>query len=262
LSFFKFNARAIREAHGPLLAGYPPPLRRVFFWYDNLSDFQRVQYAVIAMLFLIACGGYLLGLGSTIVLARVEAEQAAALADAPLPTLEPTATEVPAPVLATLAPTFTPAPSATPLPPTPRASATPFNAPVIAEPPAAPRQLPAAPVNVAPVAPRATATVAKPRNLETSKPEAPAASLLTPTPGLVRTVRTTVPTAVRQLATAAPTSEIRRGSTPLPTLAVPETPQIARTSAPASGPTRAAAVTAQPTSPPAQPTAVKTPPTH
>jgi hypothetical protein len=262
LSFFKFNARAIREPHGPPLAAYPPLLRRVFFWYDSLTDWQRVQYAVIAMLFLIACGGYLLGLGSTIVLARVEAEQAAALADAPLPTLEPTPTDVPAPVLPTPAPTSTLAPSATPPPPTPRPSATPFNAPVIAEPPAAPRQLPAAPAVVVPVAPRATATVAKPRNLETTKPEAPAASLLTPTPGLVRTVRTTVPTAVRQLATAAPTSQIRRGVAPLPTLAVPETPQTVRTSAPASGPTRAVVSTAQSIPPPGQPTSVKTPPAH
>ena len=253
MSFFKFNARATREPHAPQLAAYPPPLRRVFFWYDGLTDWQRIQYALVAMLFLLACGGYLLGLGSTIVLARVESEQAAALAAAPLPTLEPTATEVP--VLPTVGPTFTPAPSATALPPTPRPSATPFNAPVIAEPPAAPRQLPAAPVIVAPVAPRATPTVAKPRNLETSKPEAPAASVLTPTPG---TARTKVPTAVRQLATLAPTAEPRRGSTALPTLAVPETPPPVRTSPPASGPTRAA----QPTSPPGQAPPARTPPTR
>jgi hypothetical protein len=45
----------------------------------------------VAILFLLACGGYLLGLGSTILLQRVEAQEAA-LAAVPLPTVEPTAT--------------------------------------------------------------------------------------------------------------------------------------------------------------------------
>jgi hypothetical protein len=260
LNLFKFEGRAIRDSHGPPLSTYPPRLRRVLFWYDSLSDRQRVQYAVIAMLFLLACSGYLLGLGSTIVLARVEAEQAAALAAAPLPTLEPTEPPTLAPLVATLAPTSTLAPSATPRPPTPIPSATPFNAPVIAEPPAAPRQLPAAPAVIAPVAPRATATVAKPRNLETSKPEAPAASLLTPTPGLVRTIRPTVSTAVRQLATDAPTAGVRRQATLLPTLAIPATALPARQSAPTPVPTRGAVGNTQATPIPAQATAVKTPP--
>ena len=83
------HGRTVRAPHGSPLAGYPPRLRRVFFWFDSLSDWQRVQYAAIAIVFLLACGGYLLGLGSAVVLARVDAEQPE-LAAAPTPTEEPT----------------------------------------------------------------------------------------------------------------------------------------------------------------------------
>ena len=213
--------RAVRSPHAPPQASYPPAVQRALFWYDRLTDWQRIQYAGIASLFLLACGGYLLGLGSTILLQRVEAEEAA-LAAAPLPTLEPTAV-----VLAdtpTAVATNTRVPSPTAFPPTAAPSVTPFSAPVIAEPPAVPRQLPAAPVVVAPVAPRATATPDKPRNLETSKPEPPAASISTSTPGLARTVRPVVPTAVRQATPTATTSSRAAGtSTALPTLAMPAT---------------------------------------
>ena len=78
------NTRRPRTPQGPPLAGYPAPLRRLIFWYDALNDWQRVQYAVAASLFLLACGGYLLGLGSTMVLQRVESEDAA-LAAQPWP---------------------------------------------------------------------------------------------------------------------------------------------------------------------------------
>src|SRR5207248_7022858 len=67
-------ARAARKPNGPMLAGYPPAVRRALFWYDSLTDWQRIRYACVAILFLLACGGYLLGLGSTILLQRVEAE--------------------------------------------------------------------------------------------------------------------------------------------------------------------------------------------
>lgn len=238
MTFFSFNVRRARVPQGPPLADYPAPLRRVIFWYDRLSDWQRVQYALVAIMFLLACGGYLLGLGSTIMLRRVEIEDAA-LAAAPLPTEAPTATEVPELALPTA--TRTP-PSPTTVPPTPTA----FSVPVIAEPPAAPRQLPAAPVvaPAAPAAPRATPTIQKPRNLETSKPEPPAASVATPTPGRAQSVATVVPTAVRQ-----PTPRPRTTSaptTPLPTLAVP-------------APAAPGAATAAPR-PPTAPTPAKTPP--
>jgi hypothetical protein len=112
------------------------------------------------------------------------------------------------------------------VPPTEKPTATPFSAPVIAEPPAAPRQLPAAPVVVAPVVPRNTPTVAKPRNLETSKPEPPAASVATSTPA-VRAQRTVLPTAVRQ-PTPAPTvravEAIKPTATPPPPPAPTATP--------------------------------------
>jgi hypothetical protein len=252
LSFFNLNHRTPRPPQGPPLGGYPAFFRRVLFWYDNLNDWQRVQYCCVAILFLLACGGYLLGLGSAIVLARVDSEEA--LAAEALPTEEPSPTAVP--VIATEVPTPTPLPTATRVPPTPVPTQTPFSAPVIAEPPAAPRQLPAeAPVVVAPVAPRPAPTTAKPRNLETAQPEAPSARVATPTPGLVRPVRTAVATAERAAAlTPTPRGEVR--ATPLPALVVPPTavPTKAVVVAPVAtaAPTRAQA--------PAQPTAVKTPP--
>ena len=207
------------------------------------------------MLFLIACGGYLLGLGSAIVLQRVEKEEAT-LAAEPLPTSEPTATTI---VVAAIPspPTSTPRPSATPAPPTAEPTRTPFTGPEIAEPPAVPRQLPAAPVVVAPVAPRVAPTEARPRNLETSKPEPPAASVLTPTPGLVRTVR---PTAVAVVGQATPLATQRPAglSTPLPTLALPATRPTP--SAPTPGPTSAAPAPTRPPTAPPTPTPGKTPP--
>ena len=67
-----FGERHARTQPAALLAGYPPRVRRLFIWYDALTDWQRVKYAGVAILFLLACGGYLLGLGSTMVLQRVE----------------------------------------------------------------------------------------------------------------------------------------------------------------------------------------------
>ena len=67
-----FDERRARTQSGPLLAGYPPHVRRLFAWYDALSDWQRVKYALAAILFLLACGGYLLGLGSAMVLTKME----------------------------------------------------------------------------------------------------------------------------------------------------------------------------------------------
>lgn len=244
MNIFKINTRAVRAQQGPPLAAYPPTVRRILFWFDSLSDLQRVQYACVAILFLLACGGYLLGLGSTIVLARVESDQAALAAEA-LPTLETMPTDVP--VLPPDAPTATPRPSPTPLAPTEVPSVRPFTAPVIAEPPAAPRVLPAEqPVVIAPSAPRATPT-SKPRNVETSKPEAPAASVRTPTPGLLRSAPPATATPAHQEPTSATT---RRSATPAPTVAATTPPvhSIAATAAP----TRAVSA-------PAGPTAVRTP---
>lgn len=54
-------------------------------WYDAMSDWDRVKYGLAAMLFMVACGGYLLGLSSTLLLRRVEAQEANLAAQA-LPT--------------------------------------------------------------------------------------------------------------------------------------------------------------------------------
>ena len=166
------------------------------------------------------------------VLQRVESEDAA-LAAQPLNTPSaPTATVES--VAAALSESATATPTAAPRQPSPTtAPATeptraPFSGPVIAEPPAVPRILPAnvpAPV-VAPAAPRGSPTADKPRNLETSKPEPPSASIATSTPGTARTALP-VPTAVRQPTPAratTPTVRTTPGSgTPLPTLALPRT---------------------------------------
>jgi hypothetical protein len=233
-------------------------VRRVLFWYDHLSDWQRVKYAGVAILFLLACGGYLLGLGSEIVLQRVAAQEALLAAEelpTGEPTPDPTSTAVSVAAVIPTPPTSTPAPTATSVPPTRIPTPTPFSAPQIAEPPALPRQLPAAPIVVAPVAPRATPTVAKPRNVETSKPELPAGSVATPTAGVVRALP--VGTAVRA-ATPGATTRPGSASTPLPTLAVPPTRAPTAASVrlaptqPAGTPTRA------PQNTPA-PTPVKTP---
>src|SRR6266566_4461316 len=167
------NKRQPRAPQGPFLAQYPARLRRLIFWYDGLTDWQRVQYAIAAGLFLLACGGYLLGLGSTMLLQRVQLEDAALSARALPTTSVPTATveglvavvpsgspsAVPTDVPPQASPTAAPVPTAPP----------PFNGPVIAEPPAAPRYIPAnvPPAVVAPAAPaRGTPTPVKPRNLE------------------------------------------------------------------------------------------------
>src|SRR5919199_4552832 len=113
--------RRVRTERWPPQSAYPASLRRLMFWYDQLSDWQRIQYALCGVLFLVACAGYLLGLGSTVLLQRVQAEEAAALAAEPLPTPEPTAQVVDEPTaVPTPAPTPTPVrPTPPPLPPTP-----------------------------------------------------------------------------------------------------------------------------------------------
>ena len=163
--------------------GYPPVVQRLFAWYDGLTDRERVQYAIVAMLFLLACGGYLLGLGSTLLLQRVEAQDAMLPLVAPTPSSQPTPREVA--VVATPEPTGTPLqpthgpPSAEPSPG--NRTPTPFALAQIAEPRVQPRVI--ARPQVAPVAPvsqRPTPMAAKPRNLEDTTPESPAASFATP----------------------------------------------------------------------------------
>jgi hypothetical protein len=244
------DERRARTQPVALLAGYPPRVRRLFLWYDALSDWQRVKYALLAILFLLACGGYLLGLGSTMVLQRVEVD-AAALAAEPLPTAQPTATAEPiaAVSLVPASPTATAQPLPTSVPPTAEPTRTPFSAPQIAEPRAVPRSLPAAPVPVAPARLTPTPELIKPRNLETSKPEPPASSVRTPTPGIARTPQPP-PTAVRQATPRTPLASPAIIATPLPTLALPNTHATATQ-----------VTTRLPTPPPA-PTATRTPPVH
>jgi hypothetical protein len=241
--------------------------RRVIIWFDSLTDWQRLQYVGAAILFLVACTGYLLGLGSTMIVQRVEMETAA-LAAVELPTSEPTAAPAPVAVAAavqvTPSPTATPRPSPTPSPPTPPPpTQTPFSGPQLREPPAVPRSLPAAPVFVpAPQPARPTATSDRPRNVETVP------SVIVPTRTPVRATTPVPTTRGTVVATARPGTPGPGERTPLPTLGLAAT--RAATSVPAAGgtatpvvPAGAATATARPPIPqPAAPTPtiVRTPP--
>ena len=222
------------------LIGYPPRVRRVFFWFDGLSDWQRVRYALTGIVFLLACAGYMLGLGSTVLLQRVEAHDAELAAQrllTPEPAVAPTQEVV---LLPPEVPTATPTPKATPTispsdtPTTRPFTATPFSAPEINERPAVPR---AVPVNPAP-APRAPVVVAptataKPRNLENATPQArstaartpTALAARTPTPGRAEPAPPATPTraaqgaqaTLRVPATAAPANRTPQPGLPNPT---------------------------------------------
>jgi hypothetical protein len=250
-----FNERRARIQPGPPLAGYPSWARSLIVWFDDLTDWQRIKYALAAILFLVACIGYLLGLGSTMVVQRVALESEA-LAAAPLPSAAPTATASPPTAVAIAAlPTSTPTAPPSPIarPATPAPSATPFAAPQIAEPRAVPRSIPAqAPPAIAPVAPlRASPTPERPRNVET-----------TPTPPVARTA---LPTAVRQVTPATPVARPTSASgTPLPTLALPATreptPGGQLTATTPTAPTPTSGGLAATPRPPTTPTIVRTPP--
>ena len=40
-----FLERRARTQSASLLADYPVPVRRLLYWYDGLSDWQRIKYA-------------------------------------------------------------------------------------------------------------------------------------------------------------------------------------------------------------------------
>ncbi|MBV9580693.1 MAG: hypothetical protein JO057_19100 [Chloroflexi bacterium] len=246
-----FTRRVARPPQAPPLASYPPAVRRAFYWYDSLSDWQRIQYAGVAIVFLLACGGYMLGLGSAVVLARVESDDPALVATpTDIPTEIPTATDVPD--TPTAVPTNTPVPSPT-RPPTLAPTATPFTAPVISEPPAAPRDVPAV---IAPPARSAPTVAVRPRNVETGsgavataparavvRTEAP--EVVVPTSGSARDVTPVATVRSQPLVTSVPTV----AGQPAPLL---------KPSGPTAVPTRAANAQPTPLLQP-QPTTARTP---
>jgi hypothetical protein len=204
------------------LSSYPPRVRRVFYWFDGLSDWQRLRYALTGIVFLLACAGYLLGLGSTILLQRVEAHDAELAAQrllTPEPTVAPTDEPVLLPVVlpspsaaAAASPTIGPSDTPTARPFTP----TPFSAPELSERPAVPRSVPVNPPPRAPVVAVPTPTT-KPRNLENATPQAKPTAGRTPT---ALAARTPTP-AQSQPAPATPTRAAQAPqTTPLPTLRV------------------------------------------
>ena len=73
----------------------PGPLARADQWFNRLSELERIGVALLIMLFLAASACYCLGLGSTVLVNRAEAELVAQEAElaASLPTIEPTPVE-------------------------------------------------------------------------------------------------------------------------------------------------------------------------
>ncbi len=139
----------------------PPALVRLDAWFDLLTEGQRIAAVILAMLVLAATSMYLLGLGSTVMVNRAEAELLA-LMPTPEPTVEPsrqpTATVPPRPT-ATLPrptvvlPTFGPLPTPVPAPVLPPVLQAPVQQPQQARPAIAPAE-PLAP----PTRPRLVAT--------------------------------------------------------------------------------------------------------
>lgn len=216
------------------LPSLPQPLERADRWFDRLSEVQRIGVALLGMLFLIASALYLLGLGSTVLVNRAEAEYAVREAEyaAALPTAEPTVTmpgpgattvvEPTAPSIPTALPTTIAQPTPIPIYPTPIPA----------------QLLPTIPIQAP--AQRAVAPVEAPRPRNVAQPEPP-----TPTPP----VRAAPPSAKPANNGAAP----GRTGAPVPAQAAPV---IVRTPTPVPVLPRAAATTA----PAAKPTAVVRPP--
>src|SRR5215210_9518927 len=71
----------------------PQWLVRLDHWYNRLTEVQRVGVALLTMLFLAAAALYCLGLGSTVLVNRAEADMARHEAEiaAAIPTPAPTA---------------------------------------------------------------------------------------------------------------------------------------------------------------------------
>ncbi len=162
-----------------------PRVRQLVDWYDSLMDRERVKYGIFAMLFLLACSGYLLGLGSTILVRRVEAESAVAAQRA-----LPAGAGVEGLVNPNAAANATPTPTASSNNPL-------LTAPGITEVPLVPRMLPEEPQPSVP-------TPSKPRNLELASPQ-PTLGTRTPTPARTGTpVGTPGLTGTRTAGTATP----------------------------------------------------------
>ncbi len=228
----------------------PPPARspqqRLLAWYDALTDWERVKYGIATMLLLLATGGYLLGLGSTILVRRVEAEvQSLAPSGPAAPTPEATSRVA---AVAPGSPSPAPEPSA---PPGPL-----LNAPPINEVPLVPRAPAPAPQDSRPVA-----TPSKPRITESLTPSPTARVVRTPAPAPGVSNGSPVPSATPpaltpgvRTPTSTPTARI--GSAPAPTAtagtprpATPTPPALTATPTPSPTrtPTRSAATTGAPT---------------
>jgi hypothetical protein len=234
-----------RRPYRPPSPDDPSRLARLVAWYDSLTDWQRVRYGLAGMLFFVACAGYLLGLGSTTLLRRVEADEGALIlgeratpsTEAPAPPVEGYSTAVSE---NTTVPTSTPKP-ATPLP-------TPFSAPQIPEMPVVRRNAPGAPATNRLGAP--TGTAATPPRLRNTGATA------TPTPVYTPTVEpeTNPPAQPEPDLTSEPTMPV---PTPTPTAAAAPEPPPA--TAPAASPSPTGAPTASPTA--TQPAAKTSTPT-
>lgn len=207
----------------------PPPttLARADHWFNRLSELQRIGAALMVMLFLAAGAFYCLGLGSTVLVNRAEAEFVAqqAAIEAARPTTVPTVDVPP--------PTSVPLVTATPFP-TPRQVAKPTQ--VVEYPtPIPPQFLPTVPLQ--PPAQRAVApaeTAPRPRVVAPYEPP-------TPTPPVRQAAPAAKPGTAGSGTTAPATTggtPARTGVTPTPALAAPSIirTQPPVTAAPASKP--------------------------
>ena len=211
----------------------PAAVDRADSWFNRLSELQRIGVALLLMLFLAASAFYCLGLGSTVLVNRAEAEIAAQQAEieAAVPTAVPT-------VQPTEAPTALATATAQP---TQRTAARPTQ--VVEYPtPIPPQFLPTVPIQPAP-AQRAAAPADVPTRPRIVAPYEPP----TPTPP----IRSAAPAAPRSTTAPAPGSS---GSTGAPVRAATPTPAftgpaILPRQTPVTGGTRVPATSAPATKP-------------
>jgi hypothetical protein len=220
----------------------PSVLERADHWFNRLSELQRIGAALLVMLFLAASAFYCLGLGSTVLVNRAEAElttQQAAM-EATQPAIVPTVEVQP--------PTSVPLVTATPFP-TPGQVAKPTQ--VVEYPtPIPPQFLPAGPSQPAQRAAAPVETAPRPRVVAPYEPPTPTPPVRSAAPGLAP--RGTAPSGA---AAPANSGAPARATTPTPAPSGPGTaPSIIRTQPPAAGGTRAPATSA-PAAPAARPTA-------
>jgi hypothetical protein len=196
---------------------------RLEYWYDRLSEPQRVLVGLAGILFLAAAWMYVLGVGSSILVSRTSVETDAGQAEVAevrptvsllVPTAEP---GQPTPVAPTAAPT-----------PSVEAGGNLIAAPDVPEVtiiPPPPRQV----IPVQPLKPRVVATTPTPGRTVVPTPTQRSGPATAPSPGPVRTSPPTNATPARPASTpartAAPTAAAPAATKPAASTPVPTSPR-------------------------------------